>query len=346
MSQPEIVVRSLQPADTSLWDEYVIGHQQGSPFHLTAWRNAISNAFGHESYYFAAWQGSNLCGILPLTHVKSILFGNILSSVGFAAYGGILADNDDIYNKMLTVAQQEAVRLNTDYVELKWREAPECDLPANDLYVTFIKKLSSDHDENLMAIPRKQRAMVRKGIKSGLKVHVGNEYLNDFYNIFAINVHRLGTPVYGKNWFAALLTSFGEQAEIQVIEYEGKIISGVFTLYFRDTVLPYYAASLVEYRKYAPNDFQYWMLMQRAVEKGYRYFDYGRSKKGTGHFRFKKHWGFEPSQLHYRYVLHKTSNVPQMNPLNPRYKRKIEAWRKLPLAATKVLGPHLVKYIP
>ena len=341
-----VTVQYLQASDEDAWNSYVKLHKQGSPFHLTSWRDAISRAFGHNSLYLGAWKGDKLCGILPLTHVKSFLFGNILSSVAFAAYGGPLADDSSIRDALLSAAGKEAKKRNADYVELKWKETVDCELPGNDLYVTFVKELSSDHDENLKAIPRKQRAMVRKGIKSDLKPHVGNEYLDAFYDIFSVNVHRLGTPVYGKNWFEALLTTFDKNAEILVVEYQGKIISGVFTIYFKDTVLPYYAASLVEYRKYAPNDFQYWTLMQRAVEKGCRYFDFGRSKKGTGQFNFKKHWGFTPRQLDYRYILNRAEEVPAINPLNPRYKRKIEMWRKLPLPITRLAGPHIVKYIP
>lgn len=336
----------LENNEAKEWDSYVRSHPNGTSFHLTSWRDAICKGFGHDNYYWAAWKNDQICGILPLTHVKSFLFGNVLSSVGFAAYGGILADDKEVYRILLSQAADNAKELGADYVELKCKEELDYELSSNDLYVTFIKELSADHDENMKTIPRKQRAMVRKGIKSGLKVLVGNEYLDPFYEIFAVNVHKLGTPVYGKNWFTALLEVYGKGVEIQVVEYEGKIISGVFTFYYKDTVLPYYAASLVEYRKYAPNDFQYWELMRRAVDKGYRYFDYGRSKKGTGQFNFKKHWGFEPQQLHYRYILNRISQVPQVNPLNPKYQRKIEAWRKLPLAVTKIIGPHIVKNIP
>ncbi|MFP7753827.1 FemAB family XrtA/PEP-CTERM system-associated protein [Thermodesulfobacteriota bacterium B35] len=328
------------------WNSYVRSHEYGSPFHLTNWRDAIENAFGHKSIYLEARKDGKISGILPLIHVRSILFGNILSSVAFAAYGGILADDRDTFEVLVREAKKISKEYNTDYVDLKFLSNPCCDLPSTDIYVTFIKELSADNDANLKAIPRKQRAMVRKGIKSGLKSIVSKDRLDDFYGIFAVNVHRLGTPVYSKKWFKALLDAYGDEAEILVVEYEGKVISGVMSFYYGDTVLPYYAASLIEYRKFAPNDFQYWDLMKRAVDRGCRYFDYGRSKKGTGQYSFKKHWGFEPKQLHYRYILNKISDVPNINPLNPKYKRKIEVWRKLPLAVTKILGPYIVKNIP
>ncbi len=328
------------------WDSYVRCHKYGSPFHLTNWRDAIADSFGHRSIYIEARKNGKITGILPLIHVKSILFGNILSSVAFAAYGGVLADDQDTFELLLKKSIIISKEYGVDYADLKFINEPLCDLPHSETYVTFIKELSADHDENLKAIPRKQRAMVRKGIKSGLKAIVSSDRLDDFYDIFAVNVHRLGTPVYSKKWFQALLNAYGDEAELLVVEHENKVISGVLSFYYGDTVLPYYAASLMEYRKFAPNDFQYWELMKRAVDRGCRYFDYGRSKKGTGQFSFKKHWGFEPQPLHYRYILNKIDKVPEINPLNPKYKRKIEAWKRLPLAVTKVLGPHIVKNIP
>lgn len=337
---------SLQSAQDQEWNDYVRSHDQGTPFHLTNWRDAITNAFGHESIYLAAKKGKKISGVLPITHVKSILFGNILSSVGFAAYGGILADDIEIFDFLLKKAEDTAKELNADYLDLKFLSSPPCNLPSTDLYVTFIKEISDDHEENLKAIPRKQRAMVRKGIKSGLQAIVSNDRLDDFYEIFASNVHRLGTPVYSQKWFQALLDAYGDDAEVLLIGYNGKIISGVLSFYYGDTVLPYYAASLVEFRKFAPNDFQYWELMKRAVNRGCRYFDYGRSKKGTGQFQFKKNWGFEPQQLDYRYILNKVQNVPEINPLNPKYRKKIALWKKLPLPITKIIGPLIVKNIP
>lgn len=340
-------IRLLETTQVDAWNAYVYQHDMGTPFHLNNWADAVSQAFGHKTYSLVAWSGNTIKGILPLTHVKSVLFGNVLSSVGFAAYGGILCDDiENVLPALLKAASDLAKEHNADYVELKWKDDIDCNLPSNDLYVTFIKELSTDHEENMKSIPRKQRRMVRKGIKSGLKALIGREYFESFYDIFAQNVRRLGTPVYGKNWFNALLDAFGKDAELMVVEYEGKIISGVLSLFYKDTVLPYYAASLTEYRKYAPNDFQYWELMQRAVDRGCRYFDYGRSKKGTGQFNYKRHWGFEPSQLHYRYILNRVSEVPAVNPLNPKYKRKIETWKKLPLWVTNIIGPHIVKYIP
>ena len=335
-------------ADKGKWDAFVKKHPEGSPFHLFAWHDAVVNAFGHKPFYSVATKNGEIAGVLPLFQLKSFLFGNIISSVPFGAYGGILADSNETFQLLLEKAQNVTQECNADYLELKFFNSKVCGLHEPGLHYTFIKEISSDHDENMKAIPRKQRAMVRKGMKSGLSAHVGvgDQYLDDFYRVFARNVHQLGTPVYPKKWFQFLLYEFGPDAEIMVIKHEDTTISGVLSLYYKDTILPYYAGSLIEYRDYAPNDFQYWELMRRAVERGCSYFDFGRSKKDSGHFSFKKHWGFEPQALHYQFYLHRLSKLPEVNPRNPKYRRKIEAWKKLPHGITKILGPQIVKYIP
>lgn len=339
-------IKAATSSDKEKWDTFVRKHPEGSPFHLYAWRDAVIRSFGHKPFYYYLEDKGTIAGILPLFQLKSLLFGNIISSVPFGAYGGVLADSDKTFVQLLEQAKDITRNCDADYLELKFFKAKESGLHESGLHYGFIKELSPDHDENMMAIPRKQRAMVRKGIKSGLTAHIGIEYLDEFYDVFAVNVHQLGTPVYPRKWFQALLQAFGADAEIMVIRHGDTTISGVLSLFYNDTVLPYYAGSLMQYREFAPNDFQYWELMRRAVDRGYRYFDFGRSKKDSGHFSFKKHWGFEPQPLHYQVFLNKLSSPPEINPRNPRYRKKIEAWKKLPHGITRILGPQIVKYIP
>ena len=82
--------------------------------------------------------------------------------------------------------------------------------------------------------------------------------------------------------------------------------------------------------------------MRRAVDRGSKVFDYGRSKKETGPYNFKTNWGFEPHQLHYEY--HGLNGpIPEHNPLNPKFQLMIATWRKLPRPLVNWLGPRVVK---
>jgi FemAB-related protein (PEP-CTERM system-associated) len=132
---------------------------------------------------------------------------------------------------------------------------------------------------------------------------------------------------------------------LTIIDAQGRPVSGVLSFYFRDEVLPYYAGDTVRARELAANDFKYWELMRRACERGVQVFDYGRSKRGTGSFDFKKNWGFEPSPLAYEYKLLARDSVPQNNPLNPRYRAFIAMWRRMPRRAANLIGPYIVRHL-
>lgn len=195
----------------------------------------------------------------------------------------------------------------------------------------------------MLAIPRKQRAMVRKGIKNELKAEIDRD-VSRFFTLYADNVHRHGTPAMPRRYFQALLDEFGDAAEVLIVTGpQGEPLSGVLSFYFRDEVLPYYAGDAVAARDLAANDFKYWELMRRACGRGLKVFDYGRSKQGTGSYAFKKNWGFEPTPLHYEYCLYKREAVPQNNPSNAKYQLMIKAWRRLPLSVANWLGPHIVR---
>ena len=194
----------------------------------------------------------------------------------------------------------------------------------------------------MKAIPRKQRAMVRKGIKNGLRSEVERS-IDRFYPVYAGSVHGLGTPVFARRYIDALQREFGEDCEILAILHGDTAVSSVLSFYFRDEVLPYYAGGTDGARDTAAYDFMYWEVMRRAVERGCTLFDFGRSKRGTGAFSFKEHWGFEAQALHYEYRLVRASAPPNVNPLNPKYRMFVAMWKRLPLAVANRLGPMIAK---
>ena len=240
-------------------------------------------------------------------------------------------------------AEVLANRLGVEHLELRNMAARHADWPTQDLYVTFRKEILPEEEANMLAIPRKQRAMVRKGIKNELRSEIDTS-VDRFFALYADNVHRHGTPALSKRYFQALQKEFGDDCEIlTVLGPDGRALSSVLSFYFRDEVLPYYAGDDVAARDLAANDFKYWELMRRACTRGLKVFDYGRSKKDTGPYSFKKNWGFEPQQLHYEYELVGCDSVPQKNPMNAKYTRVIEAWKRLPKPVALWLGPKLVR---
>ncbi len=338
-------IRLATQSDTVQWDAYVMAHEYGSVFHLDAWRRTVEQAFGHKHHALLAEEAGKIVGLLPLAEIKSRLFGHYLVSAPFAELGGPVTDSAAISQQLIAEATKIGKHLHCDYIEFKNKQ-PVDGLLTKDLYYNFSKDILPDVADNLKAIPRKSRAAVRKGISEGLTASYGNEQFDDFYSVMAQSYHQLGTPIFAKKFFRSFLETFGEATEIMVVKNQhGVSIACVLSFYFKNRVMPYYAGSLWEYRRSCPNDFKYWQLMQRAAEKGCEVFDFGRSKIGTGSFNFKKHWGFTPQPLAYQYQLIEAQQMPNLSPANPKYQKKIELWRKMPLSLTKIIGPPLAKYL-
>jgi FemAB-related protein (PEP-CTERM system-associated) len=327
----------------ALWDAYVMACPQATFFHRAGWQRVLRDVFRHDTHFLCARTDGRITGVLPLAHVKSVLFGNALTSLPFTVYGGVAADDAASAAALEAEAQALAQKLGVQHLELRHTERRHPDWPEQDLYVTFRKAILPEEEANMLAIPRKQRAMVRKGIKNGLKSEL-DANAERFFALYADNVHRHGTPALPKRYFQTLLQEFGPDCEVLTVTGpDGRLLSSVLSFYFRDEVLPYYAGDDEAARDLAANDFKYWELMRRSCARGLKVFDYGRSKQGTGPYNFKKNWGFEPTPLHYEYRLYKRDAVPQNNPANAKYKLMIETWRRLPLGVANWLGPFVVR---
>ncbi len=341
-------VEVLADGDTAAWDAYVRAHPRGTFFHLSAWRGVVRETLGHGSRYLLARRGDAIVGVLPLGHVKSRLFGNALISVPFCVYGGVLADDEAAGRALLDAALEHARAQRVDWLELREAEAPPPSLAAagaeESLYVRFRKTIHEDPEDNLKAIPRKQRAMVRKGMQAGLDWVIDPD-VERFFALYSESVRNLGTPVLPKRWYAAVKRAFGDDCDVLTVLKDGRPVSSVLSYYFRDEVLPYYGGGGADARALKANDFMYHALMTHAAARGCTRFDYGRSKKGSGSYSFKKNWGFEPEDLHYQVHLVEATDPPALNPNNPKYRMAIAAWQKLPLGVSRRLGPLVAKYL-
>jgi FemAB-related protein (PEP-CTERM system-associated) len=332
-----------EAAASRQWDAFVLDCRQATFFHRAGWQKVVREVFKHNTYFLYAERAGEIEGVLPLAHVNSWLFGNSLVALPFAVYGGVAANSDQAVAALESEAKSIAKRLGVAHLEFRNTTARHLDWPTQNLYVTFRKEILAQEEANMLAIPRKQRAMVRKGIKNGLTSEI-DAGVDRFFSLYADNVHRHGTPAMPKRYFEALQAEFGADCEIlTVVDSAGHTLSSVLSFYFRDEVLPYYAGDDESARDLAANDFKYWELMRRACAKGLKVFDYGRSKQGTGSFAFKKNWGFEPQPLHYEYCLYKREAIPQNNPANAKYQLMIKTWRRLPIGFANWLGPFIVR---
>ncbi len=334
------------PEDVAAWDAFVASSSEATFFHRAGWKEVVENAFGHSTHYLLARRASKICGVLPLVHAKSRLFGNALISNGFCVAGGPAAIDEESHEALDRAALDLLEQTGASYLEYRApARAHENWSRKDDLYVNFSRSIAVDEDENLKQIPRKQRAVVRKALKNdGLSYRLDTR-LSEFYRLYAESVRNLGTPVFGKKYFAELMRVFGSDCEILTVLHDGLPVSSVMSFYFGDQVLPYYTGSRVEARRLGANDLMYWHVMRHGLSRGARVFDFGRSKQGTGPYAFKKNWGFEPEPISHEYYIANGGEVPNVNPTNPKYQLMVSAWRRLPLPIANFVGPHIVKNI-
>jgi FemAB-related protein (PEP-CTERM system-associated) len=340
-----VTVSILDQGGEASWDAFVQECPGGSFFHFSGWRKVMERAFGHRTFYLVAKRGQEIRGVLPLTQVKSLLFGNSLISNAFCIHGGIVSEDLDAHEAL----REEAVRIGRSLKVgcVEFRSAIGCGAPWQErsgLYFIFRRPLAPDMDANLKILSHSRRRMIRVAHDHGLTSEI-DDGVDRLHHIYAESVRQLGTPVFPKRYFKLLRETFGNACEIVTILHKQLPIASVMSFYFRDEVMTYYGGGLKEARAVAGNDFMYWEVMRQACERGTRIFDFGRSKIGTGAYSYKVNWGFKPAPLTYSYLPLNGREIPEINPLNPKYSRAIELWRRLPLGVTKAVGPLIVRSI-
>jgi FemAB-related protein (PEP-CTERM system-associated) len=341
-------VRPAGPADEATWRALVMAHPGGTPFHLPAWSRCIQATFAHEPRHLLAERDGVTVGILPLFHVRSPFLGRNLVSIPYAVYGGPLAADREAEEALLRAGSALAKDLNVGYLELRFRDAPANDLPENDLYVTFRRELPPPGSDTLLLLPRKARAAARQARdRHRLEFAEGMWYLPDLVRLFAINKRHLGSPGLPPDHFARLREEFRGALHLHVVRSGSEPIAAVLSFAFRDTILPYYSGALTEAAERGhANNLLYWGLLDWASAKGFRWFDFGRSRRGTGAADFKKNQGFEPTPLHYRYVLVRRRRVPTFTPSNPQLAPLRRLWRAMPMRVTDLLSRWFSRYLP
>ncbi len=342
----QLRVRQFSSEDERQWDEYASAHRLGSPFHEIGWKKAIETTYGYRPEYLLAEADGRVAGVLPLFLVESLLTGKVLLSTPFAVYGGILADTPEVLKVLADAAAARAEELGVQYLELRNAHAEQvAGFQPVTRYVTFLQKLAETDDGILAGIPRKTRRMVRKSLESGYQVERTRE-LGTFFDLYSRSLRRLGTPCFPRRHFTELLDRYGDRVDIREYRVEGKAIAAVLTFYYKDRLLPYYGASDPDYHVHAPNNYMYFELMSWGAREGYQWFDFGRSKKESGSYAFKAHWGMDEIPLPYEILLVKRREMPNFSPTNPRFELALHMWQRLPLAVTRLVGPHLIRLVP
>ena len=339
--EPRLEVREADLGDvreSGAIDAFVRDAMEATPFHLTGWSRAVQRGCGQRARYLVAcYPDGAIAGVLPLTEMRSPLFGKALVSAGFGVDGGVLGDGVET---LAEAAWALAERLGCPGVELRGGPAPAGWATNDSAYLGFVRDLAADDAAELLAIPRKQRAEVRRALGLDLEVVTGGEaLLGEHYRVYAESVRNLGTPVFPAALFRQVAGAL--DSDVLTVRHQGRAVASVLSLYFRGTVFPYWGGGTAAARALRANDRMYFALMAHARARGCTRFDFGRSKTGTGAAAFKKNWGF--TGVPRRYAMRSAGPAREVNPLNPKYAMMVASWRRLPLPVANLMGPWIAR---
>ncbi len=340
-------IRAIGEESAGAWDRYVSAAPGASFYHRYAWRSLIARVFARESHYLAADDGARITGVLPLVRLKSRLFGDFLVSMPYLNYGGVLADSDEIGAALVAEASALAGRLGVSHVELRHTANHFGELPVRTDKVTMLRDLPASAEELWKTIGKKVRWEVNQARKADAAcVTGGAELLDDFYAVFAENMRDLGTPVYPRRFFAAILEAFPNDATLLIVRIGSAPTAAGLLLDDGFAVQIPWASSLRRWNGQMVNMLLYWSALEFACGRGRRVFDFGRSTLDSGTYRFKRKWGAEAKTLYWHYWMRGGGAPPQLNPQNAKFALAIALWRRLPLAIANRLGPLLVANLP
>ena len=342
-----ITIAEIGPEQAAQWDAYVESNPLAAPYHRYHWRHIIGGAFGHQSFYWAALdEKGSVRGILPIVRLRSFLFGDFGISLPFFNYGGVLADSDAIAGQLFDHAAANAAEHGMHHLEIR-ATRPLNSWPARTDKVSMILRLPESEEALDAQIGSKIRAQIKRAQQEAPEVKIGHlDLLDAFYRVFAENMRDLGTPVYAKHFFRLILESCPDHSHVVILQLNNKPVAAAFLLGDRDMLEIPWASTLRSVNALNMNMLLYREVLGLGIGRGYRFFDFGRSSKDSGTYRFKRQWGAEPLQHYWHYWLADGGPLPQLKPDSPKFRFLVACWQRLPVAISRLIGPHIVKYLP
>ncbi|MDP7251650.1 MAG: FemAB family PEP-CTERM system-associated protein [Planctomycetota bacterium] len=325
------------------WDAYVIAHENSSYSHLRAWADVLMNSLGHGCESLLAKEGEQVCGVLPLYHVKSLLFGRALVSAPAANACGILADNGEVMQQLIKSAGEKRRQLGCLYVEFRQEGTALEGLPAKDEYLTTVVSLEEESENVRKRISKKIKRDFNRSKRDGLTVENGHEYLDDFYAQYGAHMHRLGSPQFSKQFFWAIVDAYGDKAEVVVVRQNSRTVAGNIAIHHRGRINNLYAGAEPDAMKSGAVSLFCWEQIERGCHNGMREYDLGRSTAGSNSHEYKKYWHGEDVPYRYAYILGDGEPLPDKETNSMRFQLASKAWRKMPKFLAEWLGPRIVR---
>lgn len=343
----QVTVRDSPSRD---WDPFVRRVPDSSVYHLGGWTELAREVFGHRTLFVEARDGSgSLVGVLPVIHQRSRLLGNFATSLAFFNYGGALATDQEVAHDMMTRAAAAAADLGCRYLEFRDIHVRHGDWSLRTDKITLQLGLPPTFELLGKGLGSKLRSQVKRAEREGVQCRVGTlELLDDFYGVFAVNMRDLGTPVYPKRFFEAILKKFEKDCQLVVIDWRGKPAAAAFLTFWRTRAEVPWACCRAEAKPLGLNMKLYWELLSQSIQRGCSVFDFGRSTVDSGTYRFKRQWGAQPVPLYwYRWERRGSGRENQKSGERGKVMQvAIAVWKRLPLGIANALGSRVSGGLP
>ena len=328
------------------WHDFVASRSNATLYHDPRWYPLIERNFKHKTHSLVCRSAdNNIVGIMPLTHMNSRIFGSFTISVPYFNYGGPLASTAAASQQLMQFAAQHTEGLGCSHMEVRETHLRE-DWQASQKKVSMVLKLPQNDDTLDSQLGSKIRAQVKRAASHELTaITGGTELLNEFYEVYSRNMRDLGTPAYGRKFFADILATFPEQAFLTIVRQHNRALAAGFLLGYNDTLEIPWASSLRKFNHLGANMFLYRSILTEAIAREYEYFDFGRSTKDANTYKFKKQWGAQEYPLAWHYWT-ASGELPEINPDNPKYKLVIAVWKRIPVFVTRIIGPMIARNLP
>ena len=331
------------------WDDYVLGHPQANIYHLYAWGIFFKDFYGLKPLNLVVYDDNQkILGLVPLILMKNYAMQNIMVSLPYFCIGGIIADNQETEHVILKKIRELTISHKCKFTLLRSEhisDTVEFDHVEKNKS-TFILKLDQDHEKVFNGLQKQIRRRIRKGYQSGCEIDISKKYIDDFYDIYRINMRLLGSPAHKKSFYAEVVNRFPENYTVLVVLYNNKVIGAQLLSYFKKTVYLPLASSLKEFNSYSPNHLLYWESIKYGCENGYELCDFGRSSVESGPYIFKKQWNALEMPLNYGYIYSHPPKEKCSDHSNKKLHLISNIWQRTPLAVTNFLGPKLSKWLP
>ncbi len=343
-----VTIRIAGEEDRRQWDSYIQAHQDSSVYHLWAWKRTVEATYGHKTHYLLAENSDGICGVFPLIRICFPLFINSIFALPFCDVGNCLADSVQIQENLLTKGVAFASKQKCTKIQLR---GPLLEVARS--YELIVEKtgkvqmslsLPKSSDVLLKGFKSKLRSQIRKAEKNSVQFEwAAIEGVESFYDVYSTNMRDLGSPPHSQKWFRNIMQYYGEKSKIGLTRYKGKIIgAGLILSTDNQTSIPW-ASTLREYNYLSPNMLLYWNLLKFSADNDITSFDFGRSTKGEGTYRFKKQWGAVAREL--VWYSHLFGGECRYKEKKCYRSKVVSMWSKLPLSVSNVAGSYLRRYI-